>query len=171
MLRADGAPALLLLLLAAAALLACSSNTRNISQQQQPTDLSLSSTATLNDGRHMPLLGLGVYTLSPQECYGAVINALAAGVRHIDTAELYENEAAVGRALRDSGVDRDDVWLTTKAWNGRTKDVQPDYDGVLAALRNSLALLNVSYVDLYLLHSPFGDESARLAAALRSAPL
>ena len=141
--------------------LACVRTVRRLHELDGTQGLSLASAVALSDGRDMPLLGLGVYSLSPQEAYGAVLDALRAGVRHIDTAELYENEVAVGKALRDSGIPRDEIWLTTKAWVGRTAAQRPGYDGVLAALKASLWRLNTTYVDLYLLHSPIGDARER----------
>lgn len=108
---------------------------------------------TLNNGLVMPQLGYGVFKVPEQEVYEAVREALQAGYRSIDTAMIYENEAGVGRALRDSGIPREDIFLTTKVWN---KD--QGYDQTLAAFQTSLDKLGVDYVDLYLIHWPMPDE-------------
>lgn len=108
---------------------------------------------TLNNGLVMPQLGYGVFKVPEQEVYEAVREALQAGYRSIDTAMIYENEAGVGRALRDSGIPREDIFLTTKVWN---KD--QGYDQTLAAFQTSLDKLDVDYVDLYLIHWPMPDE-------------
>lgn len=108
---------------------------------------------TLNNGLVMPQLGYGVFKVPEQEVYEAVREALQAGYRSIDTAMIYENEAGVGRALRDSEIPREDIFLTTKVWN---KD--QGYDQTLAAFQTSLDKLGVDYVDLYLIHWPMPDE-------------
>jgi len=109
----------------------------------------------LNDGREMPQFGLGVFrAASGGETEAAVLHALRSGYRHIDTAELYRNEEDVGRAIKtfmaESGVKRDELWVTTKLWPTGGRGM-PE---VRAALRSSLAKLQLSYVDLYLIHSP-----------------
>ncbi len=103
----------------------------------------------LNSGARMPVVGLGVYKATPEETYQAVSWALASGYRHIDTAAYYHNEKEVGQAIRDSGLKRSDVFVTTKLWNddigaGRAVD----------GLKESLVQLGLDYVDLYLLHWP-----------------
>lgn len=108
---------------------------------------------TLNNGRVMPQLGYGVFKVPEQDTYEAVLEALQAGYRSIDTAMIYENEAGVGRALRDSGIPREDIFLTTKVWNQ-----DQGYDQTLAAFQTSLDHLGVDYVDLYLIHWPMPDE-------------
>jgi diketogulonate reductase-like aldo/keto reductase len=101
----------------------------------------------LNDGNQLPLLGLGVWQVPDGEtCEQAVRWALELGYRHIDTAQAYGNEASVGKALRDSGVPRDEVFLTTKFFPGSKDPV--------AELEQSLRLLGVEQVDLYLVHWP-----------------
>jgi len=113
----------------------------------------------LNDGRSMPYLGLGVFRVPPGEpTYNAVKTALKLGYRHIDTADAYHNEEAVGKAVKDSGIPREKIWITTKLpFGGSGKD----YDFTLAALRTSLSKLGMDYVDLYLIHNPF-DKDYRL---------
>ena len=106
---------------------------------------------TLNSGHSIPAVGLGVYQAAHgDEAYEACLNALRMGYRHIDTAQIYRNEASVGKAIKDSGIPRENIFVTTKFWagggHGRTNAVD--------ALKGSLALLMLSYVDLYLMHSP-----------------
>jgi diketogulonate reductase-like aldo/keto reductase len=104
----------------------------------------------LADGRQMPILGLGVWQVPDgAACVNAVRWALELGYRHLDTAQAYENEASVGRALRESGVPRDEVFITTKFHPGRTDPV--------AEAEQSLRRLGLDYVDLYLVHWPQGD--------------
>lgn len=117
-------------------------------------------------GVEVPTLGLGTWQTTGDQCYETVSTALELGYRHVDTAQLYENERAVGRAIADSDVDREDVWLTTKVTPGNAR-----YEDVLASSRESLERLDTSYVDLLLLHWPnplvdFGD-TARAMAELR----
>lgn len=100
-------------------------------------------------GARVPKVGLGTAGLSGEECYDAVSTALELGYRHVDTARMYGNEAAVGRAIADADVDRREVFVTTKVRPGSA-----DYDGVLDSARESLDRLGTSYVDLLLLHWP-----------------
>ncbi|BCJ34083.1 2,5-diketo-D-gluconic acid reductase [Actinocatenispora thailandica] len=103
----------------------------------------------LADGNEIPLLGLGVWQIPDgRECEDAVRWALAAGYRHIDTAQAYRNERSVGRALRDSGVPRDEVFLTTKFFPGHRDPEQE--------VQRSLERLGVDFVDLYIIHWPQG---------------
>src|ERR687898_1905192 len=112
--------------------------------------LTLKSSAKLNNGVEIPYLGLGVYQSPPGEItLRGVRNALKIGYRQIDTAELYGNEKDVGRALRESGIKREDVFITTKVWNSHQ-----GYDSTLHACEGSLGRLGFSYVDLYLVHWP-----------------
>lgn len=107
----------------------------------------------LNNGVEMPILGLGVYQVeSPDICEQCVRDALSVGYRSLDTAAAYMNEAAVGRALRDSGVPREEVFVTTKLW---IQDA--GYEKAKRAFEKSLKLLQLDYLDLYLIHQPFGD--------------
>lgn len=103
----------------------------------------------LNNGVSMPRVGYGVFQVPPAETAVAVTAALEAGYRSIDTATLYGNESGVGRAVRDAGVPRDELFLTTKLWN----DAQ-GYDATLKAFDASLTALGTDHVDLYLIHWP-----------------
>jgi 2,5-diketo-D-gluconate reductase A len=114
-----------------------------------PDDRTAQTTITLNDGRVMPQLGLGVWQ-SPREVTAqAVRSALAAGYRSVDTAAIYRNEAEVGEGVRASELDRGEVFVTTKLWND-----DQGYDSALRALDASLKRLGTDYVDLYLIHWP-----------------
>ncbi|GAA1992221.1 aldo/keto reductase [Catenulispora subtropica] len=108
---------------------------------------------TLNDDVRIPQLGFGVWQIPDAQAYEAVSTALEAGYRHVDTAAAYENEAGVGRAIRESGVPREDVFLTTKLWNG-----DQGYDTTLRAFDLSLERLGTDYVDLYLIHWPVPEQ-------------
>ncbi|WP_061270198.1 aldo/keto reductase [Leptospira interrogans] len=104
----------------------------------------------LNNGISMPILGLGVWkTKSGKECKEAVLNALEAGYRHIDTARIYDNEVDVGQAIRESGIPRKEIFITTKLWNA-----DQGSDKTRKALENSLDRLGIDFVDLYLIHFP-----------------
>ena len=108
---------------------------------------------TLNNGVQMPLLGFGVYQIpDPQECEASVLAALRAGYRLIDTAAAYGNEEAVGRAIQQSGVPREELFITTKLW---VQDA--GYEPMKAAFAKSLQKLGLDYLDLYLIHQPYGD--------------
>ena len=104
-------------------------------------------TLTLPGGGELPIVGFGTWQLRGEECYTATLAALQAGYRHVDTATMYRNEAEVGRALRDSGVPRDEVFVTTK-YNPRSGRAE------LEVLAQSLDALGLSYVDLWLIHAP-----------------
>jgi 2,5-diketo-D-gluconate reductase A len=108
--------------------------------------------ATLNNGVSMPLLGFGVYQMTDTECEASVLEALRVGYRLIDTASAYGNEAAVGRAIRASGVPRDQLFITTKLW---IPDVT--HDRAKPAFQRSLDNLGLDYLDLYLIHQPYND--------------
>ena len=111
---------------------------------------SLAARALLADGNSMPWLGLGVYLISSGgACVRAVTHALSIGYRHIDTAAFYGNESDVGRAVRESGVPRSEVFVVTKLWNS-----DQGYASALKACDASLAKLKLDYIDLYLLHWP-----------------
>jgi diketogulonate reductase-like aldo/keto reductase len=111
---------------------------------------SMKDCARLNNGLEMPWLGLGVHRVSDgQEVEQAVRNALQIGYRSIDTASVYGNERGVGEAMRESGVPREDIFLTTKVWNDAQRERR-----VLVAFEESLERLGTDYVDLYLVHWP-----------------
>src|SRR6185312_10852280 len=107
----------------------------------------------LNNGVEMPILGFGVFQVKDlEECERSVVDAIETGYRLIDTAQSYGNEEAVGKAIKKSGVPRKDLFITTKLWiqsNG--------YEGTKKAFENSLKKLQLDYLDLYLIHQPFGD--------------
>lgn len=97
----------------------------------------------------MPQLGFGVYKVTNEEIKDAVTHALNAGYRSIDTAQFYDNEAGVGEAIKESGIPREEIFVTTKVWN-----THHGYDKALEAFEQSLTLLNLDYIDLYLVHWP-----------------
>jgi len=105
------------------------------------------NSVTLNDGTSIPQLGLGTYRLADDDAYRVASQALEMGYRHIDTARLYHNESGIGRAIRESGIPRDDLYITTKLWNG-------DQPKARDALSGSLDRLGLEHVDLYLIHWP-----------------
>lgn len=107
---------------------------------------------TLNNGVKMPLLGYGVYQISKEECEACVINAIKVGYRLIDTAQSYFNEESVGNAIEKCGVPREELFITTKVWISNY-----GYDKTRESVLNSMKKLKVDYLDLVLLHQPFGD--------------
>jgi diketogulonate reductase-like aldo/keto reductase len=110
-------------------------------------------TVKLNNGVAMPILGFGVFQVSdPKECERSVLDAIQTGYRLIDTAASYMNEEAVGRAIKSSGVARKELFITTKMW---LQDA--GYDNTKRAFEKSLKRLQLDYLDLYLIHQPFGD--------------
>jgi diketogulonate reductase-like aldo/keto reductase len=111
----------------------------------------IASTTTLNNGVKMPWLGLGTWQARGEDVYQATKFALEFGYRHIDTALLYDNEVEVGRGVRDSGVPRKDIFITSKIWNDH---VRKGADAVLAGFEESLKRLGVEQLDLYLVHWP-----------------
>ena len=106
----------------------------------------------LNNGIEMPILGFGVMMLMGEECETAVRNAIEAGYRLFDTAELYGNEQALGNAIKKSGVPREEFFITTKFGSK-----EAGYEKTMAAFKKSLSQLQLEYIDLYLIHQPFGD--------------
>lgn len=106
----------------------------------------------LNNDIEMPLQGFGVFQMAAAECERAVIEAIDAGYRLIDTAASYQNETQVGNGIRLSGIERGELFITTKLW---LQDA--NYEGVKAQFERSLNRLQLDYVDLYLIHQPYGD--------------
>lgn len=126
----------------------------------------------LNDGNSIPAVGFGVFQIpNDGPTYDAVLAALKAGYRHIDTAAAYMNESDVGKAVKDSGIDRSEIFITSKLW---LQDY--GYDAAKKGIETSLANLGTDYIDLYLLHQPYGDvagawkalEEAKAEGKLRS---
>jgi len=109
-------------------------------------------TIILNNGVKMPKLGYGVYQVTSDECERCVRDAIEVGYRSIDTAQAYMNEEGVGRAVANCGVNRDDLFLTTKVWISNA-----GYEKAAASIDESLRKLNTDYIDLMLIHQPFGD--------------
>lgn len=114
-------------------------------------------TVKLNDGREIPQLGYGVFKVDPAETKELVAEALRVGYRHIDTAAIYGNEEGVGQAIAESGIPREELWITTKLWNDRQTDAA-------AALDESLEKLGLDYVDLYLIHWPTPEKGTYVEA-------
>ncbi len=107
----------------------------------------------LNNGVEIPILGFGVFQITdPIECERSVVDAIQIGYTHIDTAASYQNEEAVGKGIKQSGVTREKLFITTKLWIQRN-----GYEGTIKAFENSLKRLQLDYIDLYLIHQPFGD--------------
>lgn len=109
-------------------------------------------TVTLSNGVKMPVLGYGVYQVTPEECERCVLDALAAGYRLLDTAQSYFNEEQVGSAIRRSGVPREEIFLTTKVWVEHY-----GYEAAGDSVLESMRKLKTDYLDLVLLHQPFAD--------------
>ena len=107
---------------------------------------------TLSNGVQMPILGYGVYQVTKDECKRCVLDALKAGYRSIDTAQSYFNEEEVGEAIRESGIPRGEIFLTTKVWIEHY-----GYEACKASVLDSMKKLQTDYLDLVLLHQPFGD--------------
>ncbi|MCU7556262.1 aldo/keto reductase [Macrococcus capreoli] len=112
----------------------------------------MSNTITLNNNVEMPMLGLGVYKVSEEEMQSVVDAAIKAGYRAFDTAHFYFNEASLGKALNNSGIPREELFITTKLWND-----DQGYDKTKAAFNASLEKLGLDYIDLYLIHWPCPD--------------
>lgn len=109
-------------------------------------------TIKLNNGIEMPLTGYGVFQISPEECERCVLDAIDAGYRSIDTAQAYFNEEGVGNAIRKCGVPRDQLFITTKVWISNAGD-----ERAARSIDESLRKLQTDYIDLLLVHQPFGD--------------
>ena len=124
------------------------------SEATNPGNFNLeTATVTLNSGYEMPIMGLGTYSLSDEECYNSVTALLEAGGRLIDTAYMYHNEAAVGRAVRDSDVPREEIFVITKLYPSQFDDPE-------AAIDLALETLDIGYIDLLLLHPGTDDVEA-----------
>lgn len=109
-------------------------------------------TVKLNNGVEMPILGYGVYQVSPEECERCVLDAMRVGYRSIDTAQAYRNEEGVGHAIRKCGIPRDRLFITTKVWISNA-----GYEKAKVSIDESLRKLQTDYVDLLLIHQPFND--------------
>ncbi len=109
-------------------------------------------TIKLSNGNEMPLLGFGVFQMNNEEAEQSVIDALATGYRSIDTAASYQNEEAVGRGIKQSEVSRDEIFVTSKLWIA-----DASYEKAKQAYQTSLDNLGLDYLDLYLMHQPYGD--------------
>ena len=106
---------------------------------------------TLNNGIKMPLIGFGTYQMPSRITERCVDEALSVGYRHIDTAQCYGNEREVGRAIKNSGFNREKIFVTTKIWGGR------GYRDTLTSIESSLRALDIGYIDLLLIHEPTGN--------------
>ncbi len=109
-------------------------------------------TVTLSNGEKMPALGFGVFQMDNEQAEQSVITALKTGYRSIDTAASYQNEEAVGRGIKQSGISRDDIFVTSKLWIA-----DATYEKAKQAYQTSLDKLGLDYLDLYLIHQPYGD--------------
>ena len=127
---------------------------------------------TLNDGNKIPAIGFGTFQIPPDgSTYEAVKTALSLGIRHIDTAVAYFNEQEVGQAVKDSGIPREEIWITSKMW---LQDFA--YEDAKKSIETSLEKLGTDYMDLYLIHQPYGKvdeawramEEAKKASKIRS---
>ncbi len=107
------------------------------------------NTVILNDGNCIPQLGFGTFKMTEEQAYDSVLKALEFGYRHIDTAAIYKNEIGVGKAVHDSPVRREDIFLVSKVWNDRH-----GFDETVKAFEETLAKLQTDYLDLYLIHWP-----------------
>ena len=109
-------------------------------------------TVKLSNSLEMPLLGYGVFQVNPDECERCVSDAIEVGYRLIDTAQIYKNEEGVGRAVANSGISRKDFFLVTKVWISNA-----GYENAKQSIDKSLEKLKTDYIDLVLIHQPFGD--------------
>lgn len=106
----------------------------------------------LNNGVEVPLLGYGVFLVSPDQCKRCVSEALEVGYRHIDTAQAYYNEEGVGQAISKSGIDRNELFITTKVWISNAGEAK-----AARSIDASLSKLHTDYIDLLLIHQAYGD--------------
>lgn len=109
-------------------------------------------TVRLNNGIDMPILGFGVFQITPEKCEQCVLDAISVGYRSIDTAQAYFNEAGVGNAIRKCGLPRNELFITTKLWITNAGE-----NKAAASIDKSLNKLQTDYIDLLLIHQPFGD--------------
>ncbi len=137
---------------------------RNVTRggKQMKNKNNIQDTVQLNNGYRIPCLGFGTYKMPAEQAEASVREAIRAGYRHIDTAAFYGNEKEVGRAVRESGLSREDIFITSKVWN-----TDRGYEKTKAAFTRSLEALGTDYLDLYLIHWPanylqFGAEAAEL---------
>lgn len=114
---------------------------------------SLTSPLVLANGVEIPGLGYGTYQTPPEDTYKVVSEALSIGYRHIDTAALYGNESGVGKAVKDSGLKREEVFITSKLWN-----TERGYDKAIASFNKTLENLETDYLDLFLIHWPANEK-------------
>ena len=112
----------------------------------------MTETVKLSNGVSMPMEGFGVFQIPEQECEQVIRNAIESGYRLIDTASSYQNEEAVGRAVKTCGIPREELFITTKAYIQ-----EMGYENTMKAFEGSLKRLGLDYLDLYLIHMPFGD--------------
>ena len=124
---------------------------------------TISSKLRLNSGIEIPILGLGTWRAEGKECTQAILWAFEAGYRHVHTAAFYGNEEDVGKAIQDSGLDREEIFVTTKVWND-----EHGYDKAIKACNNSLKKLNLDYIDLYLIHWPVSGHRIETWKALEN---
>jgi 2,5-diketo-D-gluconate reductase A len=126
---------------------------RNIEARKSQLKERFMENIKLNNGIEIPILGFGVFQITDlADCERSVVDAVQTGYRHIDTAASYQNEAAVGRGIKQCGVARENLFITTKLWIQRN-----GYEGTMKAFENSMKRLQLDYIDLYLIHQPFGD--------------
>jgi diketogulonate reductase-like aldo/keto reductase len=143
----------------------CSSAPNVADSPREPNVFDLvKGTVTLNNGIEMPVLGIGTFTLQPAQAEESVYHALSYGYRLIDTANAYMNERAVGRAIKRSGVPREEIFVATKLWPS-------EYENAERAIDETLARLDLEYIDLLLLHQAYGNYTAAykgMEAAVRA---
>lgn len=145
-----------------------SQSTKNMSENGEENSLKNNiefdfetKTVTLNSGYEMPIYGLGTYSLTGEECVQSVTSALENGVRLIDTAYMYHNEESVGEAVRNSGIPRDEIFVTTKLYPNQFSDPE-------AAIEEALEKLDIEYIDMMLLHHP-GEDDVKAYKAMEKA--
>lgn len=142
----------------------CNSTRSSVSEKNNKSvETKKVAVIKLNNGLLMPQFGIGTFRSSVQEAHDAVVAALKCGYRHIDTAHAYQNERGVGAGVRDSGVPRSEVWITSKLWATDYTNTNAD-----AAIDRMLSRLGTDYVDLVYLHQPIGDYMAGYRALERA---